>query len=119
YTLYNNGDVGSTYRGLFDMYNQNTTETTLARDYNTDFITHNIANLATSPTNGSFGAPKDLVNSYLLNDGTRFTDLPNYDTLEYYEEMQNRDPRLTQTVAGPSYTAYLESSPEIVDIKAT
>ena len=119
YTLFNNGDVGSTYRELFDMYNQNSTETILARDFNTDFITHNIGNLATSPTNGSYGAPKDLVNSYLLKDGSRFTDLPNYDTKEYYEEMQNRDPRLTQTIAGPQFTAYLENSPEIVDIKAT
>lgn len=119
YALYNNGDANSSYRELFDMYNQITTETILARDFNTDFITHNIGNLATSPTNGSFGAPKDLINTYLLMDGSRFTDLPNYDTMEYYEEMQNRDPRLIQTIAGPGYTAYLEDSPEIVDIKAT
>lgn len=119
YTLYSNGDANSSYSELFDMYNQDATETILARDYNTDFLTHNIANLATSPTNGSFGVPKDLINSYLLADGSRFTDLPNFDSMEYYEEMQNRDPRLTQTVAGPNFTAYLEDSPEIVDIKAT
>lgn len=119
YTLYSNGDPSASYRELFDMYNQNATETILARDFNTDFITHNIGNLATSATNGSFGAPKDLINSYLLADGTRFTDLPNYESIEFYEEMQNRDPRLTQTVAGPEFTAYLENSPEIVDIKAT
>lgn len=119
YTLYSNGDANSSYSELFDMYNQDATETILARDYNTDFLTHNIANLATSPTNGSFGVPKDLINSYLLADGSRFTDLPNFDSMEYYEEMQNRDPRLTQTVAGPNFTAYLEDSPEIVDIKDT
>ncbi|KAB7531709.1 RagB/SusD family nutrient uptake outer membrane protein [Flagellimonas olearia] len=119
YSLYFNGDVNTSYRELFDIYDQTSTETILARDYNLDFIRHNLGNLATSPTNGSFGAAKDLVNSYLLVDGSRFTDISGYDTMEFYDEMQNRDPRLTQTIGGPGYTAYLSESPEIVDIKAT
>lgn len=119
YTLYNNGDVNTSYGELFNMYNQTSTETILARDFNSDYLTHNIGNLATSPTNGSYGATKDLINSYLLTNGSRFTDLPNYETLEFFDEMQNRDPRLTQTIAGPGYTAYLEDSPEIVNIQAT
>ncbi|MDO6803888.1 RagB/SusD family nutrient uptake outer membrane protein [Wenyingzhuangia sp. 1_MG-2023] len=119
YELYNNGNVENSYRELFDVLNQNTTETILARDFNADFITHNIANLATSPTNGSYGVAKDMINSYLLKDGSRFTDIPNYDVIEFYEEMQNRDPRLTQTVAGPNFTVYLEETPEIVNLSGT
>lgn len=101
YTLYNNGDVNTSYGELFNMYNQTSTETILARDFNSDYLTHNIGNLATSPTNGSYGATKDLINSYLLTNGSRFTDLPNYETLEFFDEMQNRDPRLTTNYSWP------------------
>lgn len=41
---------------------------------------------------------KKVVNSYLMTDGSRFTDKEGYQTMQYYDEMQNRDPRLTQTV---------------------
>ena len=38
-----------------------------------------------------------------MNDGTRFTDLPGYQTKQFYDEMQNRDPRLSQTIVTPGY----------------
>lgn len=49
------------------------------------------------------GMNKKIVDSYLMNDGSRFTDNPNYKTLGYYDEMQNRDPRLAQTIVTPGY----------------
>ena len=57
-----------------------------------------------APTYGRPGMNKKVVNSYLMTDGSRFTDKANYETMEYYDEMQNRDPRLTQTVVSPGYT---------------
>ena len=38
-----------------------------------------------------------------MTNGDRFTDQPGYETMQYYDEMQNRDPRLPQTVVGPGY----------------
>jgi hypothetical protein len=73
----------------------------------------------TAPTMGSFGATKDLINSYLMKDGTRFTDIPGYETLEFYEEMQDRDSRLTQSTAGPNFVVYGETDPEPVDLSGT
>lgn len=44
------------------------------------------------------------MNSYLMKDGTRFTDKPGYSTLQFFDETQNRDPRLSQTIRTPGYT---------------
>ena len=46
---------------------------------------------------------KKNINSYHKTAGTRNTDQPGYKTMQYYDEMQNRDPRLPQTVVGPGY----------------
>ncbi|MBJ7882480.1 RagB/SusD family nutrient uptake outer membrane protein [Gelidibacter salicanalis] len=119
YTLFTQGGPNSAYRNLFSKDNQDKTETILARDYSRELEIHNLGYLMTSPTQGAWGIPKDMINSYLNKDGTRFTDLPNYDTKEFYEEMQNRDPRLTQTTAGPNFTINGESSPAPVILAGT
>lgn len=119
YSLYTAGGPDACYRTLFARNDQTTTETILARDYNPDFGHHNLGYLMTSPTQGAWGATKDLVNSYLMKDGSRFTDIPGYDTLGFYAEMQNRDPRLTQSIAGPHFTVFGETTPEPVDLNIT
>lgn len=119
YSLHIEGGADVAYRNLFARNNQTTGETILARDYNPDFERHNLSALMTSPTSGSWGVAKDLVNSYLLKDGSRFTDILGYQTKGFYDEMQNRDPRLTQTTAGPDFTAYGESTREPVNLNAT
>lgn len=119
YSLYTSGGPGVAYRELFARNNQDATETILARDYEKDLGTHNLGYTMTSPTYGAWGITKDLINSYLMQDGSRFTDRPGYETMEFYEEMQNRDPRLTQTTAGPGFTVNGEASPEPVTLDAT
>src|SRR5690606_20575008 len=47
------------------------------------------------------------------------TDKPNYQTMGFYEEMQNRDPRLTQTTAGPDFRVRGESKNEPVNLTIT
>ena len=47
---------------------------------------------------------KQFVNTYLNLDGSRFTDLPNYDKIEFADEFTNRDYRLMQTIRYPGYT---------------
>ena len=44
---------------------------------------------------------RDLVQTYLMKDGTRFTEQPGYQTFGYVQEFQNRDPRLSQTLFSP------------------
>lgn len=57
-----------------------------------------------SATYGSrWGLNKQFVNTYLKKDGTRFTDVPNFDELLFIDEMLNRDPRLAQTIRSLGY----------------
>jgi len=119
YTLYTAGGVDACYRDLFARTDQDATESILVRDYNPVYGRHGLSYLMTSPTAGVYGIPKDMINSYLMKDNTRFTDIPGYDTMQYYQEMQNRDPRLTQTTPGPDFTAYKETTREPVNLAIT
>jgi hypothetical protein len=119
YKLFTTGGPDAAYRELFARNDQDVTETILARDYNADLGRHNLGYLMTSPTQGAWGINKDLINSYLMKDGTRFTDIPNYQTMQFYNEMQNRDPRLTQTTAGPDFMVYGTTTREPVNLSIT
>ena len=102
YAIYKTG--AQPYRDLFSSMNAIEEEVILARDYDRAQNVMHEANANTlSPTYGRPGMNKKIVNSYLMTNGDRFTDQPGYKTMQYYDEMQNRDPRLTQTVVGPGY----------------
>lgn len=119
YTLYTSGGPDEAYRNLFSRDDQDDVETILAADFERGIRSHNLGYLMTSPTQGAYGVPKDMVNSYLMKDGSRFTDIERYERMEYYEEMQNRDPRLTQTTAGPDFVVNGETEPEPVILEGT
>ena len=102
YAIYQTG--AQPYRDLFSSMNAIEEEVILARDYDRSQNVMHEANANTlSPTYGRPGMNKKIVNSYLMTNGDRFTDQPGYETMQYYDEMQNRDPRLIQTVVGPGY----------------
>ena len=102
YAIYQTG--AQPYRDLFSSMNAIEEEVILARDYDRSQNVMHEANANTlSPTYGRPGMNKKIVNSYLMTNGDHFTDQPGYETMQYYDEMQNRDPRLTQTVVGPGY----------------
>ena len=102
YAIYQTG--AQPYRDLFSSMNAIEEEVILARDYDRSQNVMHEANANTlSPTYGRPGMNKKIVNSYLMTNGDRFTDQPGYETMQYYDEMQTRDPRLTQTVVGPGY----------------
>ena len=102
YSIYQSGD--KPYRDLFASMDAIKQEVILARDYdNAKAVKHEANYYTMSTTYGRPGMNKKIVNSYLMKDGSRFTDIPGYETMQYYDEMQNRDPRLTQTVVGPGY----------------
>ncbi|OKL40537.1 RagB/SusD family nutrient uptake outer membrane protein [Pontibacter flavimaris] len=119
YRLFTAGGANSAYRELFARNNQDPTETILARDFDSELGQHNLGYLMTAPTQGAWGITKDVINSYLMKDGSRFTDIPGYETKGFYEEMQNRDPRLTQTTAGPDFKVYGETTREPVNLNGT
>lgn len=56
----------------------------------------NIINYEQSPS-------RDLVQTYLMTDGTRFTDKPNYQTMQFVQEFTGRDPRLSQSLIFPGF----------------
>lgn len=99
FSLYNSGNTP--YRDLFVQTTPITQEVVLARHYDSSqSIYHSMG------YNISFGRAslsKRFVNHYLNSDGTRFTDKPSWQTIGFLQEMQNRDPRLAQTVHGPGY----------------
>ena len=91
------------YRKLFVADNAVKDEVILARNYNLGLnIVHSVNQHFL--TGGSKpGMNKKIVDSYLMKDGSRFTDQANYQTMVYYDEMQNRDPRLAQTIVAPGH----------------
>lgn len=97
YSLYQSGS--QSYRNLFKSENAIDAEIILARDYNNDLnLIHGVQAFENSPTLGRPGLSKKLVNYYLMKNGDRFTDQPNYATMEFKDEIVNRDPRLAQTI---------------------
>src|SRR3546814_5801000 len=92
----------------------------LARTFSADLsLKHRINFYTVSTSNWKPGLEKKLVNSYLMADGSRFTDQPGYETMILPEEMLNRDPRLSQTIRGPGYTRIASSLPGATNLGAS
>lgn len=101
YTIYSAGD--QPYRDLFAADKAKAEEVVLARNYFAGLSIVHSANLYFLGGGSAPGLNKKVVDSYLLKDGSRFTDQADYDKMQFYEEMQNRDPRLAQTIVAPGY----------------
>jgi len=110
YQLYTTGSAP--YRSLFARNITESSEVIMSRCYDAALKqTHNATRYGMSDT-GRPGFTKRLLNKYLMTDGTRFTDIPGYDTMSIGYEMLNRDPRLEQTVLRPGrYYRPGESAP--------
>lgn len=103
YSLYTNGSTP--YKDLFATTDAIGQEVILARDYNKELnLLNDVQNFENSSSKGRPGLSKSFVNTYLMSSGSRFTDLSNYNEKEFVEEVQNRDPRLAQTIRTPGYT---------------
>ncbi|ATL47785.1 RagB/SusD family nutrient uptake outer membrane protein [Chitinophaga caeni] len=116
------GPTGKPYQDLFCQLTLDPVadEVILGRRYSNDLsLKHNLQFYITARTQGKPGFEKRLVNSYLMDDGTRFTDQPGYDTLQFFEEVQHRDPRLSQTIRTPGYTRIGQTEIISPDFEAT
>lgn len=115
YSIYKS-DPKKAYQELFIAEDAITSEIILSRQYDASVPYVHSANFyILSASYGRPGMQKSLVNSYLMKDGSRFTDLPNYKTMEFYEETQNRDPRLAQTIRTPGYKRIGASETSVPD----
>jgi len=56
---------------------------------------------------------KDLLITYLMKDGSRFTDIAGYAQKSFVEEFKNRDPRMAQTIVYPGWTMAPNTTPYI------
>ena len=111
YTLYNKGDMP--YRDLFVAQDASvlSSEVILAKSCaKATTMLNNSTGCYTSTGGDMPGMLKDIVDSYLMKDGTRFTDKPDFDKMLFSEEVSDRDPRLAQTIRTPGYTRLGETA---------
>lgn len=103
YSIYTGSGVDNSYRDLFASENAIDTEIILARDYDLGLgILHN----ATYYTLGNYGNPsmtRKMACTYLMADGSRFTDKSGWRTMAFVDETQGRDPRMAQSIRTPGY----------------
>lgn len=113
FSIYNTGRPDQDYGNLFS--SQDLTG-------NSEVILTNIFDLSKSKgqnVNGVvFGdyeqAPaKDLLITYLMKDGSRFTDIAGYAQKSFVDEFKNRDPRMAQTMVYPGWTRVPDATPYI------
>ncbi|WP_262247913.1 RagB/SusD family nutrient uptake outer membrane protein [Parapedobacter soli] len=99
------------YRGIWYLENENNVEVIFDIQYQVPFFTHgfdHVSKLLNRP------APlKDLVDAYLMIDGTSIDESELYNSEKPYE---NRDPRLHQSivVAGYPYNGQIATSQDVV-----
>lgn len=113
YFIYNTGKPLQDYATLFNSQDlTSNSEVILANIFEQ---TKNVGQNVNGVVFGDYEqAPaRDLIQAYLMKDGSRFTTVPNYDKLSFAKEFENRDPRLAQTMAYPGWIRFGDSKPYI------
>ena len=97
-----------------------TDEVIIARDYNKAYgAMHSAGNCMTVGSMGCPAATKKLIASYLMADGSRFTDQAGWETMDFVTETQNRDPRMAQSIRTPGYMRMGETTLTAPDYKVS
>ena len=102
FSIYTTGDVDNDYHTLFESSDLSTNPEIILATYfdrkiqGNGFWAFMFGNYIPCPT-------KDLVQSYLMKDGSYYSAQPGYETKQFVEEFQNRDPRMWQTLAWPGW----------------
>ena len=105
YTLYSTGNPNKDYLTLFAQENASKDEYILAIKFDYSLgIYHNATAHTVVATQGRPGLTRKMVNSYLMVDGTAFTDQEGWQEASFIEEVKDRDPRLAQSIRTPGYT---------------
>ena len=105
YKLHDTGNPEEDYLTLFSQSEADVDEYILAINFDyAGGARHNASAYAVNEGQGSPGLTRKFINTYLMKDGSRFTDKDGYETMEFNEETADRDPRLAQSVRTPGYT---------------
>ena len=102
FSIYTTGDTDNDYHTLFESPDLSSNPEIILATYfdrkikGNGFWAFMFGNYIPCPT-------KDLVQSYLMKDGTYYSAQPGYETKQFVEEFQNRDPRMWQTLAWPGW----------------
>lgn len=109
FKLYSTGNPELDYAVLFSSYDAITSEVILAInfDYGIELM-HNATAAALMNSMGRNSLTKKFVNCYLMKDGTRFTSKQGWETMQFAEEVKDRDPRLGQTIRIPGHARITE-----------
>lgn len=120
YTIYSTGNSNTDYRDLFASNDAIANEIILTRRFSLDLdVVNSINYYFTSPTQNDVGLTKSIVDTYLLNNGLPFTSQTGYESFDFSQESQNRDPRMGQTIRTPGYTRIDGSTSILPDFSAS
>ncbi len=102
FSIYSTGDTTSDYASLFTSSDlSSNVEVIFPVVYEDDVIESDFWAWYFGDYEGS--PSKDLLQSYLMADGSFYTNQSDYKTKEFVDEFKNRDPRLYQTFAYPGW----------------
>lgn len=106
YKVYTGAGVDKSYRTLFISKTPVSDEVLYAVTFDgTLGVTHASNRGWTSVTYGVCPSlTHSFVNTYLMRDGSSFTDKTGYKTMAFPDECKNRDTRLAQTIRTPGFT---------------
>lgn len=113
FTLYNTEKPAQDYGAIFSSQDLLTNkEVILANVFDPS------KNRSQDPNTEIFGEyeqspSRDLIQTYLMKDGSRFTDVAGYERFGYVKEFENRDPRLSQTIVYPGWVRQNETQPYV------
>lgn len=105
FKLYEGAGVAQSYRRVFTSAAPVADEVMLAAVSDAALSVLHAANwYYTSATTGvRFNFIRTFINTYLNIDGTPFTSTPGYETMQFKDEVKNRDRRLEQTIRAGDY----------------
>jgi hypothetical protein len=96
--------ANASYREFFVLEDADPTETILGRAYKSDETVTVRHGIQFDMMNGKRSATTRFVNHYLKSNGQPHTKA-DLETMQYFDHFQGRDPRISQTLHGPSYVA--------------
>jgi hypothetical protein len=102
FAIYNTGNPMEDYGRLFSSEDLNgNPEMIMVRYYEDDVLNGDSGYEMFG--NYEYNPVKDLVQTYLMRDGSFYSSNPGYGTYEFIKEFQDRDPRLYQSYAFPGW----------------
>ena len=102
YGIHNTGDPSSDYSSLFTNPDLTANQEVILANISIDGL-KNSGSSATIWGDYEVSPSKDLLQTYLMDDGSFYSNQSDYETKLFVEEFENRDSRLYQTYAYPGF----------------